>query len=88
MMGLMPLLRPAGCPIGVKPAEWRRALEQRIDQHAAVLSTLIDALDAMDGDCDLEVGGDEEPWLGWIGSGPSQYQSIDDREIDESAVSK
>jgi len=84
----LPFLRPRGRPIGVDTAEWRKALEQRIDQHAAVLSTLIEALDAMDGDCDLEVGGDDESWLGWIGNGPSQYQSIDDREIDESAVAK
>lgn len=84
----VPFLRPRGCPLGIDPADWRRALEQRIDQHAAVLSTLIDALDAMDGDCDLEANGDEEPWLGWIGNGPGQYQGNDDREVDESAVAK
>lgn len=84
----VPFLRPRGCPGGIDPAAWRRALEERIDQHAAVLSTLIDALDAMDGDCDLEANGDEEPWLGWIGNGPGQYQSHDDREVDEIAVAK
>jgi hypothetical protein len=54
----VPFLRPRGCPVGIDPSDWRKALEQRIDQHAAALSTLIDALDAMDGECD------REPWLG------------------------
>lgn len=84
----IPMLRPAGCLAGVQPHEWLAALAERIDRHAAILSHLIDALDAMDGDCDVEIDGDLEPWLGWVGTGPSQYQSIDDREVDESAVAK
>ena len=76
------LVRPRGCPLGSHPANWRRALVERIDRQAAILSTLIDALDAMDGDCDFEANGDAEPWLGWIGNGPGQYQSNDDREQD------
>ena len=84
----VPFLRPRGCPGGIDPSDWRKALAERIDRHAAILSNLIDALDAMDGDYDLEANGDEEPWLGWIGNGPGQYQSNDDREVDESAVAK
>ena len=53
-----PFLRPVGCPVGVEPVEWRKALLARIEDQAAVLSALVDALDAMDGDADAE------PWLG------------------------
>ena len=81
-----PYLR--ACPTGANSISWREALESRIEQHATVLSALIDALDAMDGDCDVEANGDEEPWLGWIGNGPNAYQSNDDREVDECAVAK
>lgn len=49
-----PFLRPSGCPQGVEPAEWRKALVARIDRQAAVLSALIEALDVMEGDADLE----------------------------------
>lgn len=52
-----PFLRPIGCPAGVDPAEWRKALVDRIEQQAAILSALVDALDLMDGDADFE------PWL-------------------------
>lgn len=84
----IPLLRPAGCPVGVQPQEWRAALSERIDRHAAILSHLIDALDTMDGDCDIEFDDALEPWLGWVGTGPSRYDSRDDREINECAVAK
>ena len=53
-----PFLRPAGCPYGIHPADWRNALVERIERQAAVLTALVDALDAMEGDADCE------PWLG------------------------
>ncbi|MDB5614889.1 MAG: hypothetical protein JWQ22_2542 [Devosia sp.] len=53
-----PFLRPAGCPYGIAPADWRNALVERIEQQAAVLTALVDTLDAMEGDADCE------PWLG------------------------
>ncbi len=79
-------LRPQGCPRGVAPHEWRAALMERIDRQAAILSTLIDALDAMDGDCDVEHNGDAEPWLGWCLNGALANHY--DLEIDEGAVAK
>ncbi|KKC34596.1 hypothetical protein [Devosia psychrophila] len=51
-------LRPAGCPCGIASADWRNALLERIESQAAVLTALVDALDAMEGDADCE------PWLG------------------------
>lgn len=45
-----PFLRPAGCPIGIDPTRWRKAVLDRIEQHADALALLINALDQMDGD--------------------------------------
>lgn len=53
----MNALRPIGCPAGIDPRDWREALVNRIDQHAASLTALLAILDQMDGDADLE------PWL-------------------------
>lgn len=47
-------LRPKGCPPGVDPARWRKAVAKRIERHHAAADALIAALDAMDGDADLE----------------------------------
>ena len=44
--------------------EFRTALEERIEAHANALERLIAALDAIDGDPDLESNGDLEPSLG------------------------
>jgi hypothetical protein len=49
-----PFLRPTGCPMGVDPVQWRRAVQARIEQHADALAVLIDALDQMDVDPDYE----------------------------------
>jgi hypothetical protein len=78
-------LTPLGCPPGIQPSEWRAVLLERIDQQAAILSALVDALDLMDGDCDLEANGDAEPWLGWLGNGAGSHRwdGRDDLEIDD-----
>jgi hypothetical protein len=87
----VPFLRPCGCPIGVDPAAWRRALEQRIDQHAAVLSSLIDAPDTMDGDADFEPTGDEmdismpEGCRSLDTSLPDDSEESDEPEVDDPA---
>jgi hypothetical protein len=81
-MNKLASLRPVACPFGVEPAAWRKALVARIDQQAAVLSALIDALDAMDGDCDLEANADDEPWLGWC-KGGGGGNSVDLEETDQ-----
>ena len=47
-------LRPIGCPPGLDPVRWRKALAKRIERHQAAADALIAALDAMDGDADLE----------------------------------
>lgn len=73
-------IRPTGCPAGIDPINWRKALETRIERQAAILSALVDALDAMDGDCDLEANGDAEPWLGWAASGATADRN--DLELD------
>lgn len=52
-------LAPAGCPKGIQPQEWRKAVTARIDALADQMSALIEALDQMDGDTDLEDAGDE-----------------------------
>lgn len=49
-----PFLRPHGCPIGVDPVMWRKAIEARIETLQDVIATLIAALDLMDIDEDLE----------------------------------
>ena len=49
-----PFLRPHGCPAGVNPVEWRKAVADRIEQMQDAILALIGALDMMDGDTDLE----------------------------------
>lgn len=66
--------------MGVDPAEWRRALSDRIDQMAAAMSHLIEALDAMDGDADLEHNGDELDVSAPEGWRPFDTTLLDDSE--------
>lgn len=50
---------------------------------ATTIQRLIDMLDAMDGDENMEEGGDAEPWLGWSEGGPQRLDprvAHDDRE--------
>jgi len=51
----------------------------------AAIETLIAALDALDGDSDLEPATDDEPSIGWpLGaSGATAFQDSDDRELDD-----
>lgn len=56
-----------GCPEGVEPRQWRKALKARVQQHLGVVTSLLRLLDDMDGDFDLEDGGDLEPSLGAAG---------------------
>jgi hypothetical protein len=51
----------------------------------AAIETLIAALDALDGDSDLEPATDDEPSIGWpLGaSGAVAFQDTDDRELDD-----
>lgn len=77
-------LIPLGLPSGVDPASWREAINRRIDGHLADVDALLLALDAMTSDPDLETSDDGEPWLGWVGTGPTSCDSGDDREVDNS----
>lgn len=54
----MNAIRPIGCPFGVDPRDWRAAVAERAEMHAAILTSLLSVLDLMDGDADME------PWLG------------------------
>ena len=49
-----PVLRRAGCPVGVDPHRWRAVLAGRAEWHMTVADRLVAALDRMDGDPDLE----------------------------------
>lgn len=78
-----PLLKPYGCPIGVDPQEWRRAIETRLNDLLDQSFALITALDLMEAECDLEPNGDDEPSLGWTANGGSALFTCDgDRELD------
>jgi hypothetical protein len=57
-------LRPAGCPPGIDPLTWRQALENRVEQHLSLVTTLLALLDGMDTDPDLEPIEDDEPSIG------------------------
>lgn len=84
-----PFLRPVGCPRGVDPAQWRKAVQARIEQHADALAGLIDALDHMDGDPDFEptLGSPEDKagnFEGWrFPQGADQTYWADGRGDDE-----
>lgn len=54
------------CPEGVEPRTWRKTLRHRIRQHLDVAEALLRLVDDMDGDCDLEDGGDTESSLGGL----------------------
>lgn len=76
-----PFLHPAGCPVGVDPAEWRVAIGKRIEDLQDRIQALITALDLIEVDPDLEPylagfetpvsddregdPGETEPTLGW-----------------------
>ncbi len=64
-----PFLRPMGCPAGVDPVRWRKAVVDRVEQLQDAMLRLIAALDQMDGDCD------REPSLAGFGA-----TTTDDRE--------
>ena len=71
-------LRPQGCPPGIDPADWRRAVAKRIEQHRDAEQALIEALDAIEIDPDLEPDDDDEPSLGANAIGAFDI----DRELD------
>ena len=75
-----PFLRPAGCPAGVDPSEWRQAISDRIEQMAAAMMNLIDALDVMEGDADFEPTGDELDLSAPEGWHPFDSTLLDDSE--------
>jgi hypothetical protein len=56
---------PTGCPEGVEPRLWRKAVSTRIERHLALATALLALIDGMDGDCDLEDNADGEASLGW-----------------------
>ena len=53
-------LRPMGCPAGVDPATWRRAVEARAEALLDMATTLLAMLDQMDGDAEAEIDTDDE----------------------------
>lgn len=68
------------------------ALRRHIE---TTIEALLDQLDELDGDCDIEEAGDDEPSLGWPMAGPHVYRphgsqyavdSGDDREHDEAEM--
>lgn len=78
---------PSGAPAASIPALAlldRAWLESRCEQLADELQRLIGLLDALDGDCDLEEGGDLETSLGGLSVRTRDGQIIDDAEYDNS----
>jgi hypothetical protein len=71
---------PTGCPVGIEPRRWRKALSRRVETHLALATALLSLLDGMADDCDLEDNGDHEPSLG---GGTNAYGEYD-LEGDES----
>ena len=59
---------PWGCPRGIDPSAWRKALADRIEQLRDAEAALIDALDSMEPDLDLE------PNLGALTSSHAESQ--------------
>jgi hypothetical protein len=53
-------MRPAGCPSGIDPAAWRRAIEARAETLLDMVAALMATLDQMDGDAEAEVDTDDE----------------------------
>lgn len=51
---------PTGCPIGIEPHLWRKAMSTRVQTHLALATALLSVLDGLDGDCDLEETADLE----------------------------
>ena len=78
-----PFFRPQGCPVGVDPAEWRKAVAERIEQMQDAMRALIDALDTMDGDPDLEAE-ELESSIGSIAVVLTDGTLADDVELDDS----
>lgn len=73
--------KPTVIPEGIEPTEWRRALELRIGLLFDRADRLIAALDAADGDSDLEDGAEAELPLGWANTGPQTHlHASDERE--------
>lgn len=52
-------MRPVGCPAGIDPVTWRRAVEARAETLLDMVAALMASLDQMDADPDLE------PSMGW-----------------------
>lgn len=79
-------LSPLGCPKGVNPLEWRKAIKKRLDAILDEAQFLIDTLDEMTPDPDLEPDSDGEPLLGWPGHGSVNNAMTldDDRELEQS----
>lgn len=71
-------IAPIGCPQGVRPEDWRRAIVGRIEALADQMFILVTILDQMDGDVDFE------PSLSWGDAGPEALNMLanDDREMD------
>jgi hypothetical protein len=61
--GAMPAaaITPAGMPAGMDPADWRRAVEARIEDLLDASWRLMDALNSMEVDPDLEPDDEGEP---------------------------
>jgi len=57
-------VRPGGCPAGVEPRLWRKALSRRVHLHLALATALLGVMDGFDGDPDLEDNADDEPSFG------------------------
>ncbi|WAJ28924.1 hypothetical protein [Antarcticirhabdus aurantiaca] len=57
------------------------------ERLARTIERLIGILDALDGDPDLEPGGDDEPSLGWLCNGGHSWRNGNvDLEVDQSPV--
>jgi hypothetical protein len=81
-------IKPASCPIGVDPAEWRRAIAARIEELQDAQWALVASLDQMDPDPDLEEDGTEHDssWpnanRGFLAGGPFEDDEEDDPDED------
>lgn len=69
-------------PLNASPAAIRSIVAKEIER-------LIGILDAIDGDPDLEPGGDDEPSLGWLSNGGHSWRDGNvDLEVDRSPVER
>lgn len=70
-------MRPVGCPAGIDPVTWRKAIEARAEALLDMVAALMTSLDVMDADADLE------PSMGWAWREPVEGYASGSGALDE-----